>query len=378
MDHGLFGCIEGNRLPANIQSLNDTIRYVQGKSQKDNCILYHGFLSLSAEEVRAQEYRNRTKWKHLLAAKMPDLAKANGIRIQDFEWVAAYHMKKDQCHCHLLFWDKEQRIREPFVSKAVFEEKMEWVRGRFARVIFEEQFQALYQQQDASMKDMKASLHPFFGEFETLVRDMKPGELDSLTDKLSALSCDYSPEAPTEPRTTEKQLDTVAGAIFRVRDVIPKTGSLRYGYMPEAVRAEIDKAVLQIIGCHASSRSAYAEYLQTAEELRKLYANTPDSLRQAQDHARQTVCRAVGNMLLKEIRLLMQIERQHTSEQARRALLREMAGDIILQIAGLLSRGAYTNRARCRVRKDGLSRQAKKELAKQRSDKSLDWGQYEL
>ena len=66
---------------------------------------------------------------------MPEIARAFKISLNDLEWVAAFHAKKDKPHCHLVVWNKNQDIsirRKPFinykqiksaVAKGVFKEE---------------------------------------------------------------------------------------------------------------------------------------------------------------------------------------------------------------------------------------------------------------
>ena len=376
-NHGLFGCIQNTYLPKDIESLRDATKYIIGKSQDDKCILYHGFISLSAGEVIQQGYANRQKWEQLLAAKMSDVAKANHIKIENLEWVSALHVKKDHSHCHLIFWDKRQGIKEPHIPKQAFEQKMEWLRGRFARSIFPEQFKELYQQKDGAFETLRDAMHPFFDEFGTLMDGMTEGEYMALKKQLSALSPDYADEKMINPKISYDQLKEITRQIIRIREIIPKTGSLKYQYIPQGVKEKLDEASLQIIHANAACRSAYYAYLRSAKDIRKVYADNPESLEEAEAQARSVILKSVGNKVLQAAKTLDDLEREpeHKNQPNNE---REAAHDLFMQIAFMLSRGAQNNNARAsRLRTSELSRQAKIELAKKLEDKSLDWGQYE-
>ena len=296
--HGLFGCIQGAYLPKDIDSLRDATKYIIEKSQDDRCILYHGFISLSADEVIQQGYTSRQKWEQLLAARMSDVAKANHIKIENLEWVSALHIKKDQSHCHLIFWDKRQSIKEPHIPKQVFEEKMEWLRGRFAREVFQEQFKELYQQKDDAFKNLRDAMHPFFDEFNTLIDGMSEGEYMELKKQLSALSPDYADEKMVNPKVSNDQLKEIARQILRIREIIPKSGSLKYQYMTQDVKEKLDEASLQIIHASAACRSAYYAYLKSARDIRRIYADNPESLEESEAQARSSILKSVGNNVL--------------------------------------------------------------------------------
>lgn len=377
MEHGLFGCIDSKRLPVNIIDLNETIKYVKHKSQNDRCILYHGFISLSADEVISQGYKSRTKWKELLSAKMSDVAKANNIRIENLEWISAYHMKKDQSHCHIIFWDKNQEIKAPYIPKKVFDKKMEWIRGQFAKMIFQDTFKELYSIKDEALNTIKTTLHPFFNDFNTIMSNMTDDEFSELKDKLVAISPDYADEEMINPMFSDRQIEDVTKQIMNIKEIVPKTGALKYQYMSPDVKTEIDKAIMTIVMNNATCRSAYHTYLNTAEEIRKIYADNPESLEEAREYAENTIKKSVGNRILKAVKELSKISTKEC-EDKQNLFKKELAENLIMNIAFMLSRGSKSNTARAnRLRNGELSKQARLEIAKKLENKSIDWGQYE-
>ena len=376
MEHGLFGCIKGKHLPVNIQDLNNTIKYVRNKSQKDGCVLYHGFLSLTSEEVISQGYKSRTKWKDLLADKMNDVAKANDIKRENLEWIAAYHMKKDQSHCHLIFWDKNQEIKDPYLPKQIFDKNMEWIRGQFAKEIFHDVLKELYNQKDEAFRDLKSELHPFFDEFNSIINNMDEKEIKNIEETLSAISPDYADEGPVNPKFSGEQLQEVAQEILGIKEIVPKKGALKYEYMPQDIKKMIDKAAMRIIESSAACKSNYYSYLKTAEEIRKIYADTPESLEEAREYAQAVILKNVGNKILKSVKQISNLERETDKQEwseKHEIYKREIAEDLILSIVFMLSRGLSSNRAKIsRLKNNELSKQAKIELAKKIESKSLD------
>ena len=381
MEHGLFGCVKGNYLPAKIQDLNKTIKYVKDKSQKDRCILYHGFLSLSSEEIISQGYKTRNKWKDLLADKMNDVAKANNIKRENLEWIAAYHMKKDQSHCHLIFWDRNQEIKNPYLPKYIFDKKMEWIRGQFAKEIFHDVFKKLYNQKDEAFRDLKSELHPFFEEFSSIINNIGEKEIKNIKDTLSAISPDYASEEMINPNISDKQLRDVVQEILSIKDIVPKKGALKYEYMPQDIRKKIDEAAMHIIESNAACKSNYYSYLKSAEEIRKIYADNPESLEEARDYAQSAILKSVGNKILKAVKQLSTLERDIDKQEwteKQEIYKREIADDLIMSIVFLISRGMSSNKAKASgLRNSELSKQARIELAKKLESKALDWGQNE-
>lgn len=373
--------MNGNRLPVNVQSLSDTVKYVQQKSQADKCILYHGFISLSADEVITQGFKNRTRWKELLSSKMADVAKVNNIKIENLEWISAYHMKKDQSHCHLIFWDKNQDVKDPYVPRIIFDEKMEWIRGQFAKAVFQDTFKELYNRKDEAFKEIKTALHPFFNDFNTIIDEMTDDEFKTLKEQLSSISPDFADEEMINPKFSDKQLEYIAKEIMHIKAIAPSKGGLKYQYMSPNIKAEIDKAVMKIIMSNAACKSAYHTYLNTAEEIRKVYADNPDSIKDARDYAHNAILKSIGNKLLKAVKEVGEIEKEiGTKEWTQKQELyqKQAAGNLIMQIARMLTRGSKSNQAKAnRLKNSELSKQARIDLAKKLENRSLDWGQYE-
>ncbi len=381
MEHGLFGCIKGKHLPTNVEDLNETIRYVRQKSQDDKCILYHGFISLSAEEVISQGYKNRTKWKDLLSAKMNDVAKANNIKRENLEWISAFHMKKDQSHCHIIFWDKNQEIKDPYIPKKIFDEKMEWIRGQFAKVIFRDVFKELYKTKDEAFSEISTELHPFFDDFKSIINQASDEEFKELKDKLSAISPDYAEEEMIDPLFSDRQLEAIANEIIHIKEMVPQKGSLKYEFMSTDVKEEINKSAMNIIMGNAACRSAYNKYLNSAEDIRKIYADNPESIKEARDYAHDAIVKSVGNKILKAVKEISGIEQKLGTEkwhEKHELYEKEIAGELIMNIAFMLSRGSKSNLSKAnRLRSSELSKQARIELAKKLENKSNDWGQYD-
>ena len=57
-------------------------------------------------------------WEDYIDRHILTLAKFNGIRVQDLQWVAAHHNEKGHPHIHVVFWNKHQRTMVPFVHQA--------------------------------------------------------------------------------------------------------------------------------------------------------------------------------------------------------------------------------------------------------------------
>ena len=146
--HGLFGNILGTD-NVEILELEDIKKYIQGKSN-ENIDIFKTVISLREEDAMQYGFLNQKAWKNLLQERTFEIARAFKIPINDMEWVAAFHAKKGQPHCHLVVWNKNQDLsvkRKPYI----FYNDMRKV---IAKGVYKEELEAEYNIKDISKKEL--------------------------------------------------------------------------------------------------------------------------------------------------------------------------------------------------------------------------------
>lgn len=146
--HGLFGNILDTD---EVEMLElDTIKnYVQSISKK-NIDVFKTVISLKNEDAMEYGYFNKKAWKEMLEERMPEIARAFKIPLNDLEWVAAFHAKKDKPHCHLIVWNKNQDMsvqRKPFIN-------FKQAKSAVAKSVFKEELKAMYEIKDISKSEI--------------------------------------------------------------------------------------------------------------------------------------------------------------------------------------------------------------------------------
>ena len=162
--HGLFGNILGTD-NVEILGLEDIKKYIQGKSN-ENIDIFKTVISLREEDAMQYGFLNQKAWKNLLQERTFEIARAFKIPINDMEWVAAFHAKKGQPHCHLVVWNKNQDLsvkRKPYI----FYNDMRKV---IAKGVYKEELEAEYNIKDISKKELGKLSQK---EFEKLKENMK-------------------------------------------------------------------------------------------------------------------------------------------------------------------------------------------------------------
>lgn len=164
--HGIFGNIDDND-EIELLELDTIKKYVQEISKK-NIDIFKTVITLKHEDAMEHGYYNKLAWKELLEEKMPEIARAFKIPLNDLEWVAAFHAKKERPHCHLVVWNKNQDMsvkRKPFIN-------FKQIKSAVAKGVFKEELKAIYEIKDLS---------------KTLMGKMSKNEIDIYKEKLKEM-----------------------------------------------------------------------------------------------------------------------------------------------------------------------------------------------
>lgn len=142
--HGLFGNILDTD-DVELLELDTIKKYVQEIS-KNNIDIFKTVISLKNEDAIEHGFYNKKAWKEMLDLRMPEIARAFKIPLNDLEWVAAFHAKKGKPHCHLIVWNKNQDLsvkRKPFIN-------FKHVKSAVAKSVFKEELKAMYEIKNVS------------------------------------------------------------------------------------------------------------------------------------------------------------------------------------------------------------------------------------
>lgn len=164
--HGIFGNIDDND-EIELLELDTIKKYVQEISKK-NIDIFKTVITLKHEDAMEHGYYNKLAWKELLEEKMPEIARAFKIPLNDLEWVAAFHAKKERPHCHLVVWNKNQDMsvkRKPFIN-------FKQIKSAVAKGVFKEELKAIYEIKDLS---------------KTLMGKLSKNEIDIYKEKLKEM-----------------------------------------------------------------------------------------------------------------------------------------------------------------------------------------------
>lgn len=105
--NGLFGKIGGM---FNVNYDMKALQNYVAKITRENKTVFRSCISLTPERAKALGLEKKGNWEKFVKYHSADIAEKNGIKINNFEYVAAVHDKKGQPHVHICFWDKNQEV----------------------------------------------------------------------------------------------------------------------------------------------------------------------------------------------------------------------------------------------------------------------------
>lgn len=136
MRHGLFGKLEPGAVKE-FDTWQEAARLVRELSYR-RVNMYRGIISFSPETAAELGLSDHKAWEDYIDRHILTLAKFNGIRVQDLQWVAAHHNEKGHPHIHVVFWNKHQRTMVPFVHPSIPDKiRKQLIRDTFAERIKE-------------------------------------------------------------------------------------------------------------------------------------------------------------------------------------------------------------------------------------------------
>lgn len=144
--HGLFGYILENNNVEKME-LDQVKKYVE-KLTLNDIDIQKTVISLSEADAIKYGYTTKEAWKNLIIERINEIAEEFGIKPENVEWTASYHSKKNNPHCHLLFWNKNQNLelqKKPYV-------RYKKIRKALAKTIFKLKLKSLYDIKNVSKK----------------------------------------------------------------------------------------------------------------------------------------------------------------------------------------------------------------------------------
>jgi len=232
---GLFGANGKADLDAAVKDFKD----------HPDSIEWRFVVSFEKEKLAAAGYNSAAAAQPLFASIMPDIGKMLNISPENLHWYAAYHPidkngQDHHPHFHVYCFSsnpEEGRLR----TKNITKKQLEKIRSKVTHSVFEGQMQAIEGRQQAARQLLVACAKGIATDPDWAI---KSGVYEDL---------------------------------YRLRDALPESGKMLYGYMPKGVKQQIDDIVRKICASPAFE-PAYTALRNAQEELIKVYNDDPKKI----------------------------------------------------------------------------------------------------
>lgn len=330
MRHGLFGMLA----PGEIQEFDtwqEAARLVRELSYR-RINMYRGIISFAPETAAELGLTDHKAWEDYIQQHITTLAKHNGIRVQNLQWVAAHHNERGHPHIHVVFWDKNQRTMVPFVHPSIPDKiRRQLIRDTFAERITE--FCAAKQQ---AREQISAAADELLDEFERYMERLHPAAYKRLREVFGQISEDELGATPLDGVLNPADLAPLIPRLFALKERMPKKGRLAYKLLPEDVKAEVDDFVSFLKENNGYIRDLVQDYAESKVRLSMLYDSDPAHIEEQREKAIAEADKLIANKVLEAIRAMLRKDRETGAfayAEARKAYFTEqMICEILLAL----------------------------------------------
>lgn len=370
MRHGLFGKLESGAVKE-FDTWQEAARLVRELSYR-RVNMYRGIISFSPETAAELGLSDHKAWEDYIDRHILTLAKFNGIRVQDLQWVAAHHNEKGHPHIHVVFWNKHQRTMVPFVHPSIPDK----IRKQLIRDTFAERIKAYCEDKQQAKEHLSAITDEMIDEFEKYMEQLHPQEYRRLREAFGRITDDELGTSPLDSVVGAMKIAPFLSRLFALKEKMPKKGRLYYKLLPEDVKVEVDAFVAFLKENNEYIRNLVQDYVESKTRLAMLYDTDPTHIKEQQEKAVAEADKLIANKILDMIRTMLCKDREVQSfeyTEARKAYFTEqMICEILIALeqAAMSFDMEYDDRQKAMSTE--LSKAARKEWYLRHKDKGVE------
>jgi hypothetical protein len=349
--HGLFGNIYNPETLEINTKVNDVMELVRRKSyEKKN--IFKSVISFAPENALLKVGNPVTKeaWEELVKQQLRIIAEGNGIKMSNFRWVAAAHDKHENPHVHIVFWDESQEI----VKNKVDSQIPNGIRKNLIKNIFEDELKAYHEERDHCEWLMKDITESMVKEFEDYLKNMSVREYKHFKDT------EYFDEDSPLP-------EFLAARLYELRKEIPK-GSLKYAYQAPEVKEKVLLLVRELMDMDEGLKEAVLAYVDVKLKEAGLYQDINKNLDALTGQYMKKAEVDIANIILKYITKFSKKDKEVFSHDREIYQAKQLLNEIFKLLGRSSSSRKHSAQSRRHIMGGGLSKQARKEKAKELSD----------
>ncbi len=233
----------------NIDLVNNSkiANYIYQKSNKGTNI-YRGIVSLSEQDAIEQGFTDRTSWENMINESIEKIAQKLNIKFCNLEWVATVHYKKGNPHLHYMIWDREQKIKNPFITISTQYK----IRNILKRSIYKDYYIEIINNKNESKKDLRN---------EQLKQEFKAIDKNYCRSKIAYINLD------------KKLVKELKEDLKIIKASLPTKGRLNYAFMPDSTKQLLDNFIDKLIENNFDCKRCYENYIKSWEKIAEFYDN---------------------------------------------------------------------------------------------------------
>lgn len=353
--HGLFGNIYDKNSLEIKHKIKDVMELVRQKSyEKKN--IYRSVISFSPDNamIKLGNPITREAWQELVKQNIEIIARDNNISLSNMRWVAAAHDTPNHPHVHIAFWDESQEIQKNFVNPKI----PAGIRTKLIKNIFEDELREYYEnkkQTEIRMRDVNSEMTH---EFEAYLSGLTSDEYARLIKE--GYEINENPD--------EHMCEYLAQKLFEIRNEIPK-GSLKFEYLRPNVKEKLIHLVRELVDMNDNLQEAIQELVQSKIEITKMYNSDEIHLDSQYDKYEKEAEKTIANKLLQLAKKFnakdWELKSEEFNKQIRMQQTERLITDIFASLVRLTKQSRKDYISRKRVIGGELSKQARKEKAKE-------------
>lgn len=265
--NGLFGYINGAFTPST--EMTAAQGYIRNISKQHD--IFRCCFSFTPDSAAEAGLHALADWQRFVSSSMNKIAKYMEMKIENIEWYAAVHLKEGQPHVHIMYWDKEQKIRRNKVDPKICDN----IRIDVIKDTYHSQFVQLREKENHLTSDLRTEVNSTANN--AMLRNASDQNTEIVLQMLNSL--------------------------YRK---LPSKGRLAYAFMPQEIKEGLNRLTYFIINSSEQATPIYSELLHTRQIYNKMLHSSDTNwgrynLAKYKDKLCEDIEQQMGNVILKAL-----------------------------------------------------------------------------
>lgn len=359
--HGLFGKVKEFPNIQNEDNIEPIVNHIN-KLAENKIPIYRGYISLREYDAERLGYYEQDKWKMLLENRLPSIAKKMNIKLEDIQYLGAVHIEDGHPHFQFFMWSKNQKINYFVKYKEINK-----LRNEFTNDVFREDLLPIYEEKDLAKKNITAENY-ILSELKKATSDEK------LLNELIKYEKDFNQTKRIRALLKDSEVKNIVDLLIDLkRDLKQTTGSIKYQYLkkyPNIIK-KIDYISNIVINSSVQCQIEIEKYIKAKQKLIEFRYSDGEKIEQikakVKGDAQKEIIKLIGNQILDVERKWLNVKEEYTYIRYNNEVI-DLLDRILTALYYQAQNEKKLNRNFEFKYKKQLSKQAKKEIAKEMSN----------